>query len=213
MEIKLLFRILCPDVTPTMSGLRRDFGFKKLHFVSTFITNAIILGYENREECDRIYHLFTQKFGKMSVLAKGSRKILSKLSPHLEPPVVSKVLIAKGRSIDKLAGSEIKKTFPNIRKDFYKREILFFCFKIVNLSTRPEGADERVYEFLEEFIGFLEKTPSVQDKEKRVSIIISFLLRFFSLIGFRPSFESKNLSKEEIERWVSGILEKEIRIG
>lgn len=189
----------------------------------TFITNAIVLSYANQGEADRVYHLFTQKFGKMSVLAKGSQKILSKLGPHLEPPVISKVMVARGKVVDKLIGAEIRKSFPNLRQDFHKREILFFCFKIVSLSTRPEGADEGVYKFLEDFMEFLEKDVSKSDlpgrsdfdtilEKTRISIIISFLLHFFSLIGFYPDFDKNKASVEAVENWVSGILEKNIHI-
>ncbi len=205
--------------------------------MSTFVTNAIVLNYESKGESDRVYHLFTDKFGKIDALAKGSQKILSKIGPHLEPPVISRVLIAKGKNFDRLAGAAILKGFPAAREDFDKREILFFCFKMVSLSTRPEGADEGVYKFLEEFVDGLEKMPSVAIKESRVSIIISFLLRFFSLIGFHPDFclpphlsaeyqtfqkglddvgerwgGKNNPSKEKMETWVSGILEKQVRI-
>ncbi len=180
--------------------------------MSTFVTNAIVLSYESRGESDRIYHLYTDKFGKIDALAKGSQKILSKIGPHLELPAVSRVLIAKGRKGDRIAGSEIKKSYRQIRSNFSKREILFFCFKIVDLATRPEERDEKVYKFLEDFAGRLEKMPSAPNKENRLSIIISFLLNFFSLIGFRPDFALKNLNKEKVEHWVSGILDKEIKI-
>jgi DNA repair protein RecO len=179
----------------------------------TYTTDAFVLDYKNQGERDRLYHLFTEKHGKIDALAKGGQKILSKLAPHLEPPALARVLIAKGRFGDKLAGSQIKKTYPSIRKNFLKREILFFCFKIVILSTRPEGADEGVYKFLEEFMDILEKSPDAINKENRISIIISFLLRFFSLIGFHPNFDESNLSKESVENWVSGILDKAVKIG
>lgn len=178
----------------------------------TFTTETIVLGYENRGEADRVYHLYTDKFGKIDALAKGSQKILSKIGPHLELPVISRVLIAKGRMGDRIAGSEIKKSYRGIRNNFSKREILFFCFEMVVLSTRPEGADEGVYKFLEEFMDVLEKTPDALNKGNRISIIISFLLRFFSLIGFHPNFDKSNLSKEKVENWVSGILDKPIKI-
>jgi len=208
----------------------------------TFNTEAVVLGYENRNESDRIYHLFTDKHGKVDVLARGGQKILSKLAPHLEPPALAHVLIAKGRFGDKLAGSQIKNSYPNIRKDFARREILFFCFKIVDWTTRPEEKDERVYEFLKYFLDFFENTPaSFENKNARQAISIYFLLNFFPLVGFRPEnkaatgkeitdliriFEKltvkeivgKNIQiKKEfvdfIENWVAGILEKKINLG
>lgn len=210
----------------------------------TYTTDAFVLDYKNQGERDRLYHLFTEKHGKIDALAKGGQKILSKLAPHLEPPALVQVLIAKGRFGDKLAGSQIKKAYPSIRKNFLKREILFFCFKIVDLATRPEEQDEKVYNFLQDFLDFLNSSPAefFENVKNRSVINIYFLLRFFSLIGFRPEILKnkpskqvsdfieflRNLSFEQItavsvpppdrevvdfvENWVSGILDKAVRI-
>ncbi len=48
-------------------------------------TNAIILKRENIFEADRVYHLYTEDFGKIRTIAGSARKINSKLAGHLEP--------------------------------------------------------------------------------------------------------------------------------
>ena len=53
--------------------------------MAVYQTNAIILKKENIFEADRLYHLYTEDFGKVKAIAGGVRKINAKLSGHLEP--------------------------------------------------------------------------------------------------------------------------------
>ncbi|MEK7188205.1 MAG: recombination protein O N-terminal domain-containing protein [Patescibacteria group bacterium] len=50
-----------------------------------FITSAVILKREPRGEWDERITFFSRQVGKMAARTVSSRKILSKLSPHLEP--------------------------------------------------------------------------------------------------------------------------------
>jgi recombinational DNA repair protein (RecF pathway) len=56
-----------------------------------YITDAIILKKDPLGDIDGRYTLFTKRFGKIIGKSKSSRKITSKLAPHLEPGFVSKV--------------------------------------------------------------------------------------------------------------------------
>ena len=53
--------------------------------MATYQTEAIVLKREDIFEADRLYHLYTEEFGKVRVIAGGVRKIKAKLAGHLEP--------------------------------------------------------------------------------------------------------------------------------
>lgn len=53
--------------------------------MAAYQTNAIILKRENIFEADRLYHLYTEDFGKVRTIAGSAQKINSKLAGHLEP--------------------------------------------------------------------------------------------------------------------------------
>lgn len=53
--------------------------------MAVYQTNAIILKRENIFETDRLYHLYTEDFGKIRTIAGSVQKINSKLAGHLEP--------------------------------------------------------------------------------------------------------------------------------
>jgi recombinational DNA repair protein (RecF pathway) len=58
-----------------------------------YVTNALVLRKDPMGDLDGRYTLFTERFGKIVGKAKSSRKITSKLAPHLEPGMVSKVRV------------------------------------------------------------------------------------------------------------------------
>jgi recombinational DNA repair protein (RecF pathway) len=76
-----------------------------------YVTDAIVLKKDPLGDLDGRYILFTKRFGKMVGKAKSSRKITSKLAPHLEPGIVAKVRFveAKGTQIiDALKSERLK---------------------------------------------------------------------------------------------------------
>jgi recombinational DNA repair protein (RecF pathway) len=56
-----------------------------------YVTDAIVLKKDPLGDMDGRYTLFTKRFGRIMAKAKSSRKITSKLAPHLEPGIVAKV--------------------------------------------------------------------------------------------------------------------------
>ena len=56
-----------------------------------YVTDAIVLRKDSQGDIDGRYTLFTKRFGKIRAKAKSSRKITSKLAPHLEPGILAKI--------------------------------------------------------------------------------------------------------------------------
>ncbi len=79
--------------------------------MSTYTTTGIVLRAKSYKQNDRLYTIFTERRGKVEAVATSSRKILSKLAPHLVIFGEVQVQIAPGKKYDKLAGAELKKIF------------------------------------------------------------------------------------------------------
>jgi len=58
-----------------------------------YVTRAVVLDKEPRNNQDARYFLFTERYGKIAARAKSSRKIVSKLAGHLEPGTISSVRV------------------------------------------------------------------------------------------------------------------------
>ena len=58
-----------------------------------YLTKAIVLDKDIRNDADARYLFFTERYGKIAARAKSSRKIVSKLAGHLEPGTLADVRI------------------------------------------------------------------------------------------------------------------------
>jgi recombinational DNA repair protein (RecF pathway) len=58
-----------------------------------YLTKAVVLQKDLRNDADARYSFFTERFGKIAARAKSSRKIVSKLAGHLEPGTLASVRI------------------------------------------------------------------------------------------------------------------------
>jgi recombinational DNA repair protein (RecF pathway) len=76
-------------------------NYYNISIMQEYVTDAIILRKDPLGDLDGRYMLFTKRFGKIVGKAKSSRRITSKLAPHLEPGIVAKVRFveAKGTQI------------------------------------------------------------------------------------------------------------------
>ena len=69
-------------------------------------------------EADLISSLYTREHGKLDVLARGARRLTSKLVGHFEPLTLVRLSIARGRTLDVVAEAEVVNAFPNVKADY-----------------------------------------------------------------------------------------------
>ena len=68
--------------------------------IRSYKATAIILKRTNFSEADRLITIFTKKHGKLTLIAKGIRKLTSRKKGHLELFTLAQLQIAKTKSID-----------------------------------------------------------------------------------------------------------------
>ncbi len=64
-----------------------------------YVADAIVLRKDPSGDLNGRYTLFTKQFGKVVGRATSSRKITSKLAPHLEPGILSKIRFVEAKGI------------------------------------------------------------------------------------------------------------------
>ena len=78
-------------------------------------TEAVILRRHDFGEADKLLTIYTPAFGKLRVLAKGVRKTTSRKAGHVELFTHSRLLIAKGKTLDIVTQAETISAFLPIR--------------------------------------------------------------------------------------------------
>jgi len=142
-------------------------------------TLGIILKRKNFGEADRILTILTERFGKISAIAKGSRKIKARLLGHLEPFMLVNFQLYEGKSFQIVTGAESEKSFENIQNDFKKTSRAFYLGELVDKFLESDEKNLQVFRI------FLDALEYLNDNN------IDLMLRFFELkiieaSGFKP---------------------------
>ncbi len=111
-------------------------------------TEAIVLGRMDYREADRIITVYTPHRGKFRVIAKGARRPLSRLGPHLEYFARCRLMLAKGRELDTVTGAETVDAHHGLRTDLDAFGHASHLAEILNRLTEDRQENEAVYDLL-----------------------------------------------------------------
>src|SRR5258706_9060146 len=114
-------------------------------FSHVYTVEGIILKRKNVGEADRILTIFTKQQGKIRVIAKGVRKMISKRAPHIEVFNHLVLTIHKGKMLDMLTEVSTVSTFASIRADLKRIGAAYYLLEVID-GLLPEGqAHEEVF--------------------------------------------------------------------
>lgn len=156
-------------------------------------TNAIVLARINFGEADKIITVITSDYGKVRLLARGVRKIKSKLAGGIELFCVTTFTLIKGKGdIDTLTSSRLQTHYGNITTDYSRTMIGYDFLKIINSKTQ-DNCDQDYYRLL------LVSLRSLDDVNINAELVKCwFTINLLKLMGHIPDFKfDKNGSKLE----------------
>lgn len=148
-----------------------------------YSSQGIILASDKYRESDRLLAVYTREFGKIRVISRGSRKMNSKLSPHLEPLAFVDLMLVNGKSIITLTGSSEIKNFKNLKSKGAYAVLAMYLAGIVNEATLENLPDENIFNLLLDLLKYLDQeSPKLTIPE----IIIIFKLKLLDILGLCP---------------------------
>lgn len=147
--------------------------------MATYKTTGIILRRSNFSEADRLVTILTSDRGKIRVLAKGSRKIKSKLAGHLELFCLSRLILAEGRNLDIVIDAKITKCFLNLRGNLAATHLANYLAEVIDKMTEENQNHPATFELLEELLDEI-------DGKNSPLVISYFELKFLTELGYEP---------------------------
>ena len=107
------------------------------------VTTAIVLGRTDYGEADRILTLITPDHGKLRLMAKGVRRVKSKLAGGIELFSTSAITFVKGRGeIGTLVSTRLTKHYSHIVQDLDRSMLGYELIKQLNKITEDEPGEE-----------------------------------------------------------------------
>jgi len=150
-------------------------------------SQAIILNRSDYRESDSLLTVYTRSLGKMSLVARGAKKISSKLSGHLEPISLVNILIIKGKGFDYIGSALGSDAFLNIKDDLNKIYYAGLAINNFNRLVKDNQPDEDLFLLLWRFLEALDNYSAEEfTKESGELLFIFFALKLLAELGYRP---------------------------
>lgn len=146
-------------------------------------TEAIVLKHMNIGEGDKIVTFYTPQLGKLRAVARGIRKVKSRLAGHLEPLTRCQVLVHRGHDLETVSQCETIESNLPLRQDLWRMTCGLYMAELVERFTQEGQENEPVYDL---FHGCL--------SELAVTHNVELLLRYFELrllgeLGYDPEIQ------------------------
>lgn len=164
--------------------------------MKSYRAEGIVIKRKNFGEADRILTLFTLKFGKIKILAKGVRRITSRRGPNIELFNQVELSIHQGKTFDLLTEAQVINTFPELRKNLDLVGLAFHICEIVDGLCPEHQSHPRVYEMMLEVFNELDH-----------GLVQTFEKNLLQELGYLPK-ENKEVNTTQ---FIENILERRLK--
>jgi DNA repair protein RecO (recombination protein O) len=150
-----------------------------------FVTTGIVLTRIDYGEADRILTLLTPDYGKVHLVARGVRRIKSKLAGGIELFSISDIVYTPGRGeLGTLVSTQLIRHYRHIVEDIERTMLGYELIKQLHKVTEDEPEPE--------YFALLEHTfVALDDHELDLGIIkLWFAMRLLQLNGYTPNLRT-----------------------
>jgi len=162
----------------------------------TYKTKGIIIKRRNFGEADRILTIYTRDFGKISAIAKGVRKPLSKLGGYLELFYLNDMVLTEGRNFDIVTGAVVLNDYPKIRENHNKINQAFFISELLNVLIKEEEKSEEIF-------NLSRKTIEKLDTSSNKLLLSYFILKLLDELGHSPEISHCVKCRKSLEKGIN----------
>ncbi len=149
-----------------------------------FKTEGVILKRRDLGEADRILTIFSLHRGKISVLAKGVRRITSRRSGNVELLNRVQMYLHPGKNFLILTEAQSLDTFQNLKEDLTLSTYAYHILELTDKLTAENQENKILYEHLINVLQRLSRNP-------RQILIRAYEAKILSYLGF-ISFQPQN---------------------
>ncbi len=154
---------------------------------------AIVLKKVHLLNRDVLISVFTEELGRVTIFAKGVKKITSRRSPHLQTGNLVNVLVSHKNDHYYLQESELVSGFSELKKDEKKIGQLYSFLFVLDRLLPEQQKEIKIYNLTKIFLIDLTKL------EKSEEIIVKYLTDLMRLMGYLDKKISTFELKSQIE--------------
>jgi len=144
---------------------------------------GVVLSRQDFMETDVLVTLFTQRHGKIRVLAKRARRLSSESGAYLDLMHRVEVIYYQRREVHLLREASLIRSFPRIRGDLSRTEVALASLSLAQEILPEAQPNPEAYRLLLSFLQALEG--GVEPKKAG----LSFSLHLCGLLGYGPHLD------------------------
>jgi DNA repair protein RecO (recombination protein O) len=145
-------------------------------------------------EADRILSVYSRERGKMSVMAKGVRKLHSRKAGHVEPFTRVVLQLASGKNFFILTQAESQDNYENLRTDLRLFGYASYAVELLDKFTWDGGDGQMItYRLIKETMERLNEGHDPQ------LVLRYFETHLLDMMGFKPELQHCVVSGNEIQ--------------
>ena len=166
--------------------------------------DAIVLRQRRLGDTDKIITLYSANHGKLDAVAKGVRRVKSRLAGSVELLSHGSYMFAKGRNLDIITQAQSIETFQPLRDDLGRLSYALYAAELLDRATEERAENVTVYQLL---LDTLRRLATRDD--------IDVVLRYFEMsllgqLGYRPElrrcvFRGEELQKDKTVLWAPSL--------
>lgn len=150
--------------------------------LSLINVQGVVLKSINLGDTDKIITIFSDKLGKIDVVAHGTRKAKSPLASSTLPFCYCKFSLYKGKNLYTLSQSQIIDSFQKIIMDLDKLSIGSYLIELVDVLNEKESKNIYILGLLLKSLYLLSESDIDLDLLK-----VTFEFKIISLVGYQPT--------------------------
>ena len=155
-------------------------------------TTGIVLRRIDFGEADQMVHILTQDQGKVTVLAKGARRLKSRFLGKLELLSYVKLTYFQGRGLGHLNEVESKTPIQETDLNLRSRSLLFYVAEVTH-KLIPDGQEcGPTFELLHDFLARFE----ISSAEP---LFYGYLVKLLAELGFMADWSHCNESNQKLD--------------
>ena len=153
----------------------------------TYRTVGITLRKSPAGEADLVASLYTREHGKLDVLARGARRLTSKLVGHFEPLTLVRLSVARGRSLDIVSEAEVVNSFPDVKSDYFSVARGLHIVELIDGFSAESAPNPQILDLALQTLDAIGSQPDGGDDDLYVDLPIRYFeLQLLTLSGFLP---------------------------
>jgi len=171
-----------------------------------YILDCFIIRRKNYQEADKLITVFSRQKGKLTLKAKGIRKLSSRRSASLELFNQVRMQIAKGRGdMDVITEVALEKDYSSLSSQLQRTKIAYELVELVNTFALEQNENIALYELLTKALDFISSEEFDLTLADKTSL--RFKLRILELMGYGLHFD---YSHSQMNQVIEELMERKL---